>query len=88
MNTYIPTPRIITFGCRDKIYVYPPSCTLIPRKPYKVHADVFGAKMYLKDMGIESPSVIIHDSYYRKLRGGNHGVHKIKIKMSNGTAKL
>ena len=79
MNTYIPATRIVTFGHRDCVYVYPPNCELIPRKPYRTHADVFEAKQYLKDKGFENPSVIIQNDYTRRLFGGNRGVHKIKM---------
>ena len=77
MNTYIPSTRIITFGCRDSIFVYPPNCVLIPKKPYRVHGDVFEAKEYLKGRGIKIPKVVIHESGISRNFGGNKGIHKI-----------
>jgi hypothetical protein len=55
--------KIVTFGCSQYVHVYEIGCIELPRKPYKLHDTIKGAKKHLKSRGIKSPSTIINAKY-------------------------
>lgn len=61
--------RIITFGCRSRVFVYQENCGWIPRKPYKVHNSINSAIKHLKDRGVVSPEIKV----YHTLEFRNNG---------------
>lgn len=52
--------RIVTFSCSSYIHIYEPNCSVIPKRPYKVHESVDVAKKHLEKCGKINIEKIVH----------------------------
>ena len=68
--------KILTFGCRNEIYIYPPQCWNCPNPPYTNHNTIKEAEHHLKSRGVKNILKVIYPSRSRDRLNGNKQIHQ------------